>query len=43
VQIGALERYGLAAASLEDVYVRLVGPDHAPVAAEAETALQVVA
>jgi ABC-2 type transport system ATP-binding protein len=43
VQIGAVERYGLAAASLEDVYVRLVGPDHAPVAAEAETKLQVVA
>ena len=43
VQIGAVERYGLAAASLEDVYIRLVGPDHAQVAAEAETALQVVA
>jgi ABC-2 type transport system ATP-binding protein len=43
VQIGAVERYGLAAASLEDVYIRLVGPDHAPVAAETETELQVVA
>jgi ABC-2 type transport system ATP-binding protein len=43
VRIGAVERYGLAAASLEDVYIRLVGPDHAPVAVKAEPELQVVA
>ena len=43
VQLGAVERYGLAAASLEDVYIRLVGTDRASVAAEPETELEVVA
>ena len=41
VDAGAVERYALAAASLEDVYVRLVGSDRAPVATDAE--LEVVA
>ncbi|CAN5138467.1 ABC transporter ATP-binding protein [soil metagenome] len=41
VGAGAVERYALTAASLEDVYVRLVGSDRAPAAADAE--LEVVA
>lgn len=41
VDAGAVERYALTAASLEDVYVRLVGSDRAPAAADAE--LEVVA
>lgn len=41
VDAGSVERYALAAASLEDVYVRLVGSDRAPVATDAE--LEVVA
>jgi ABC-2 type transport system ATP-binding protein len=43
VQLGTVERYGLAAASLEDVYIRLVGPDRGPVSAEASTLAEVVA
>lgn len=41
VDAGSVERYALAAASLEDVYVRLVGSDRAPVATAPE--LEVVA
>lgn len=43
VEIGAVERYGLAAASLEDVYIRLVGHDRDPVSAEASTLEEIVA
>jgi len=39
VDDGAVERYALTAASLEDVYVRLVGPGRTPAAAEAELAV----
>jgi ABC-2 type transport system ATP-binding protein len=39
VDAGAVERYALTAASLEDVYVRLVGSDRAPVAPDAEPAV----
>jgi ABC-2 type transport system ATP-binding protein len=39
VDAGAVERYALTAASLEDVYVRLVGSDRAPAAADAELAV----
>ena len=41
VENGVVERYALAAASLEDVYVRLVGSDQARPTDDAE--LEVVA
>ncbi|MGV8978862.1 MAG: ABC transporter ATP-binding protein [Cellulomonas sp.] len=36
VEMGVVERYALTAASLEDVYVRLVGAGRAPVATDAD-------
>jgi ABC-2 type transport system ATP-binding protein len=39
VDAGGVERYALTAASLEDVYVRLVGSDRAAVATGTELAV----